>query len=78
MMSAYMSEFVSYNVLDSDYLESLPDKGEVKEEVKEEVKVEEEEPIVPEENSGTNQIVQLDDIAIEKKKYEEKKMVKSK
>ena len=72
MMSAYMSEFVSYNVLDSDYLESLPDKGEgkgtVEEEVDEEVDEEvKEEVIVPEENSGTNQIVQLDDIAIEKK-----------
>ena len=74
MMSAYMSEFVSYNVLDSDYLESLPDKreGEGKEEGGEEGGEEEEEPIVPEENSGTNQIVQLDDITIEKK------MVKSK
>ena len=57
MMSAYMSEFVSYNVLDSDYLESLP-------KVNDDDDDNDRETILP--RDGTNQIVQLDDIAFEK------------
>ena len=57
MMSAYMSEFVSYNVLDSDYLESLP-------KVNDDDDDNDRETILP--RDRTNQIVQLDDIAFEK------------
>jgi hypothetical protein len=58
MMSAYMSEFVSYNVLDADYLEDKCKESDDKEsddkckesDDKEEIQIEEIIPIVEEEN----------------------------